>query len=412
MVKAEKIKYFLVILILGFGLAVFYHYILNRYYGLGYPLNTFLFLPSDHFNDFYNVVIKGTGETVYFPLARLVIYPFELFKSHVFAMMVFMLLTFIPIVYYNWVNLKGDKLTESIMNTFVFTFLSYPLLYLIDRANFESFVYLSLCCFIVLFKNGKTFLSTIPLAFAISLKLFPAVFIILFVADKKYKEVVITGAFIAIFTIMALLILPGSMLENITALFANQHKFNTDYAIGFDGFDFGISLFGVIKGAFVFLKLGNYVQSIFLLYVLFSFLIFLFLSWYIIVVEKEFWKRVTLLVIAMCILPHVSFAYKSIHLLIPIFLFINAAQDDNNRTLNILLFKFKFVWLYTLLFALLLIPKNYRLFVGVYDGVFVDTFVMMLISFLIIFTGLSKYHITFVVSSKMPKKRGMIYISD
>jgi hypothetical protein len=64
MVKAEKIKYFLVILILGFGLAVFYHYILNRYYGLGYPLNTFLFLPSDHFNDFYNVVIKGTGETV------------------------------------------------------------------------------------------------------------------------------------------------------------------------------------------------------------------------------------------------------------------------------------------------------------------------------------------------------------
>ena len=413
MSKEEKIKYFLFILIIGFGLSVYYHYILYAYAGLGYPWNTFLFLPTDHFNDFYNVVIKGTVQTnIYFPLANLVIAPFQMFRSPVLAMIIYMLIIFIPMLYYNYINLKSDKWPDTLMNTFVFTFLSYPLLFLIDRANFESFVYLSLCIFIVFYKNGKTVLSTIPLAFAISMKLFPAVFIILFIADKKYKEFFYTLGLIFIFSFLALLILHGSLLENLAALFGNQQKYTQNYALGFDGFDYGITLFGVLKGVLVMFNLSRFIQSVFLLYTLSAFLCFLLFSLYIIFIEKEFWKRVALLVIAMCIFPHVSGGYKLIHLMIPIYLFLNKSLENRTLSFNIFSFRIRLELLYTILFALLLIPKNYRLFFNVYDGVFVDPIIMVFISFLIIYTGLSKVKIVFYLNPVKLKEKGIIYLSE
>lgn len=412
MSREEKLKYFAIILIAGFGFSVFYHYIINRYVGLGYPWNTFLFMPVDHFNDFYNIVIKGTAETIYFPIARLVIVPFQMFRSHVLAMIVYMLLVFIPIVYYNWINLKCVKWIDSITYTFVFTFLAYPVLFLIDRANFESFVYLSLCLFIILYKQGKILLSCIPLAFAISLKLFPAVFVILLIADKKYKETFFVLAFVVLLSFTALMLLPGTMTENLTALFGNQQKYNKDYAVGFGGFDFGNSLFGIFKAVFIFLQLSDYIHSILLVYILLAFLGFLFLAAYIIFIEKVFWKKVTLLVIAMCILPHVSGDYKLIHLLIPIFLFINLKEGGRNLYLNIHSMKFRLDLLYTLLFAILLIPKNYRLFFNVYDGVILDPLIMVMIVFLIIYSGLSRFYLNFVVNSVEFKNKGKLFISE
>ena len=52
----------------------------------------------------------------------------------------------------------------------------------------------------------------------------------------------------------------------------------------------------------------------------------LFIAAYVVLVEKEFWKKVAILVVAMLLLPHVSADYKLIHIFLPLFLFINISE--------------------------------------------------------------------------------------
>ena len=65
-------------------------------------------------------------------------------------------------------------------------------------------------------------------------------------------------------------------------------------------------------------------------------------------IETDFWKKVSLLVFIMLLFPYTSADYKLLHLFIPIVLFINNKKEEKNDLI------------YTILFALLLIPKNYR----------------------------------------------------
>jgi hypothetical protein len=78
--------------------------------------------------------------------------------------------------------------------------------------------------------------------------------------------------------------------------------------------------------------------------------LFIFLSGYVLFVEKELWKKVMILVSAALLLPHASADYKLIYIFIPMLLFINSAK------------KSRFDLFYIIMFGLLLIPKDYYLF--------------------------------------------------
>jgi hypothetical protein len=77
-------------------------------------------------------------------------------------------------------------------------------------------------------------------------------------------------------------------------------------------------------------------------------------------------------------LPQVSCDYKLIHFFIPIFLFINT-KDKSKKD-----------FAYVLLFALLLIPKNYHLLSKIYDGVIIDPIIMLVLAALIMADGLGR----------------------
>jgi hypothetical protein len=63
--------------------------------------------------------------------------------------------------------------------------------------------------------------------------------------------------------------------------------------------------------------------------------------------EKEFWKKVALLVFSMLLFPHVSADYRLIHLFVPLYLFINKSNDDSHDLA------------YVIIFSSLLITKSY-----------------------------------------------------
>ncbi|AKE65273.1 hypothetical protein MYAER_2933 [Microcystis aeruginosa NIES-2549] len=56
MERHTKIRFISTIIVIGFAIAVFYHYRMGAYLGNQHPLNTFLFTPNDKFNDFWNMV--------------------------------------------------------------------------------------------------------------------------------------------------------------------------------------------------------------------------------------------------------------------------------------------------------------------------------------------------------------------
>jgi hypothetical protein len=101
----------------------------------------------------------------------------------------------------------------------------------------------------------------------------------------------------------------------------------------------------------------------------------LLLAIYVIFIEKELWKKFALAIIAFCLLPLVSCDYKLIHMLIPMLMFINSKRSS------------KLDIIYALIFALLLIPKNYHLFLQIYDGVILDPLLLITLMLLIVIQG-------------------------
>lgn len=382
MTKLQKIDIISIIIIAGFAFAVFYHYVLGTYMGLPYPYSTFLFRPNDKFMDFFNLsgspYINGKLFLIQFPFGQRLSQFFTIFPPNV-GFVVFITIFFSFFLYINYANLNTSIKEQTIKNVFVFSFLTYPFLFIVDRANIEVFVFIFLYLFIFFYRKQKTIISIIFLSCAIAMKLFPAVFLILLLSDKKYKEAIYTILLVMIISICGYLSYDGNLIENIRSHLAGLNFYGMVYSIGNEGLYFGNSLWGPVKlmiigsGIKCTPALATKVYSISVL------ILFAFISAYIIFKEKIFWKKIALLVFSMNLFPFVSADYKLIHLFLPLFLFIN---NDN---------KDRFDWLYSILFGLLLIPKAYvyyRVNPEITSSIIISPLLMAFFTIMIAFQGL------------------------
>jgi hypothetical protein len=170
----------------------------------------------------------------------------------------------------------------------------------------------------------------------------------------------------------------GGFLNNVGRLLTNMGLYNKVYVIGGEGIYFGHSLFGLLKFIMLIKNKIQLTVLIFMPYLVVALTGFILISLYIIFIEKEFWKKVALLVFAMNLLPFVSGDYKLLHIFIPLFLFINNGV------------KTKLDYVYTILFGLLLIPKDYYHYPPIPEvtiSVMLNPLIMLAITFLIIMQG-------------------------
>ena len=523
------------------------------YKGLTYPFNTFLFRPDDRFMDFFSMIsatehyspyIEGKG--CYFPFCYVIIYLFTLLNKHI-SFIFFLLIFTISFFYICVKHLDSHDLAETLKNSAIFVFLTYPFLQSIDRGNFEVFVFLFLSFFIYFYMKEKYFIAVLFLSFAVAMKAFPGVFFILLLSDKRYKKLLCSLFLILFLTFIPLVTFKGGFLNNLNTMFQNQRSYNNKYAMSNEGLYFGHSLAGMIKiilssrktvnitdgtlealknkewyeiTADTIEKLKNKItddkletikalrlqhfsekksklvellkemkfsedkieetlnhaitlrhpvfssreelNNIFTtlkfteddinliaeysktnmapdkleiikslknkpvhscgelaaileksgfrkkeieitttilssgdnklnihvtLISLCSIIIFIFITCYVIFIEKDTWKKIALLVCSMNLLPPVSLDYKLIHIFIPIFLFINSDKEDSYDLIYIFLFSF------------LLIPKGFYHFnfisgANPYEcniGTVINPILMILIMLLIIVTGIRKY---------------------
>jgi hypothetical protein len=393
--KESKIEVFRLFILFGFIISIIFHYISSVQFGNQFPTNTFLFNPNDQFMDFINCYkVKGS---IYFPFANLIIYLFSLVPSINNSLISYLIITSCAILFLVFYLIRDNSKSNSILNTLIFTFFTFPFLFLVDRANFESFVFIFLLIFIYLFSQKKYTLSTIPLALAVSMKLFPILFLLLFIKNKLWKQILISLLLMLSITTISLFILDLDINNYFLQLSNNSSFYTKYYVIGHGGLDYGHSLFGLFKVFLLYLKLPQYIPSLLTPYLIFVIVLFIFFSFIIIYKIDSLWKNCTIIVILFCLLPNVSADYKLIHFLIPILLYINdnSSFGKNTKSLKILKLEYDLNHLYILLFSILLIPKNYRfLSKAIYDGVYIDPIIMILFLILFVFIKEDKKVIT------------------
>jgi hypothetical protein len=385
----------------GFCLAVFFHYALGVYAGKGYPYNTFLFVPVDRFSDFYRVVEANQNLNPFFGPHHMYQYPLLNFFGFLFSLMplqfaivvyIYIIAGFMIMACSYFIRL-GTRPTNW-KDVFILSFLTSPFLYVLDRCNFDGFMFIFLTIFIYFFMNEKYLLSAFFLSLAIAMKPFPAVFLLLFVAEKKYRDAILTVASTVIITAIILFFFKGGFVANLLATISISSFPDVIGESGYfsaNNFVFhSMSVFTMLKVYFIETgAIQNIDMAVFSsLYVKIMAALLIPISLYVIFVEKELWKRAAILSIIMVIFPQISGTYRLMYMFVPLFLFLKNEVPAKND------------YLYTVLFGLLLIPKNYYYLPNtVTDGNAVDFsigypinfFAMLLILLLIITTGMLKF---------------------
>jgi hypothetical protein len=351
--RDQKINLIALIVLVGFGASVAYHYVLGAYLGMDYPYSTFLSRPPARFLDL--LIFSGKLSSVpsngmmnYPPFTYLVIYPFSVLPKWL-ALGLFLVAFAGCFLYVAARNLRQASALATARNVVILGLLSYPFLFTADRANLEWVVFLLLYLFITCYTQERRFLSSLFLALAISLKIFPAVFLVLLLVRRRYRETVLTLGLTAVFSLLGFLLFDGGFAANWQRFFLSMGSYGELYVVDGFGWQFGHSLYGAIKFLMSLVSSHDVTRSHLLLeiYSGSAALIFLALWFQLSRWQGRFWKQALLVVLAMNLLPQVSPDYKMLHIFIPLFLFVNQDLPEKNDLL------------YAILFGLLLIPKDY-----------------------------------------------------
>ncbi len=358
MEKSSKVTLFSIITLIGFAFGVIYHYILAFYaHKLG-VYASFLYPANWAFCDLFDV-IKGIKDlkpyqsvsmwSVYFPLNFLFMLPFAYIKNKLLAYFIYISGFVAYLITMNTKMFSCKNLTklENFQNIFIITALSYPVLYCLDKGNFDMYLFVLLSFWTFAFQKGQYKLSAILLAVINAMKPFTVYFLLLYLMKKRYKELTLSVVLTAFLIIGGFLIIPDNLVNEVSmflkslALYKEVYTHQTQIGMGFVS-----SLYFPLKALFLHFTVSvkdvdffTFVYDVFCQLITVVTLVFVWR-------EKTFWKQLTLLICNFLLLPYCTYDYKFIFLYIPIWLFIN--QEE----------KTKFDFYYLILFALLFIPKN------------------------------------------------------
>jgi len=374
---STKLGIILATILGGFILSWAFHYQLSVIADRPYPESTFLFRPEAQFSDFTDMfrnmhamfgsahaerpLIPGQASAFFMLLSWLLYLCF--FPQGIMTAFTLYALGFIATLIMSAKRTIAHASPNCIWGKALgITLFSYPVLFCLDRGNLEGLIFIGLTAFIWAYRNKRSYLAAICLGSVIALKPYAVVFLPLFLAEWRWREAVATLVVAALVTAASFAILPAPFGEMANYLQRSLAAYNEIYVEQNDGLYFGSSLFTVVKLAVYFgylvpppaanpPSLENWISSIATGYFYLSAITFLIVAAIVALLKTELWKKVTLLVCCMNLLPFVCADYRLIHFFIPMFLFLREVDAQPSD---------KF---FAILFALLMIPTSYVHFV-------------------------------------------------
>lgn len=344
----------------GFCAATAFSYIKGSYLCGAYPLNTFLFKPEDFMADLLNTIKfardynpylchEGFEPPVYLPLVYLPY--FVLANIPETCVRWFFFLSVLGIfIAVNTLCLKKTGLIRQTLwtNVLIFSLLTYPLLFCLDRANIEIYIFFVMAGAVFLLLTGRARAAAVTLAVAIAVKGYPAIFLLLFLKRGKWRDALACCALACLFLLGALASFKGGFAENFAGMLTGVDFYVRRYALEANAYGHNNSIFNLMRivGESSY-RMGDraFIMAMSQVIAAAGGISTLVLAWR----ARAPWQQVMPLVCATMLFTPVSQGYKLIGFFLPLWLFLTAAQRS------------RFDNWYAVLFGLLLIPKEYPL---------------------------------------------------
>ena len=379
------------IILAGMGIFFVYSFVVKRYLLMEYPYGDFLFYRHDVFMDFFNVNYMSEGLNPYLgyissypPFILLISYMLTLIlPKHLYSLNMSMttpgrlmylgffgLVTILfMVVIWNCLRKQG-KVTSCINNAMVVVCCVFnaPFVLCLDRGNYLILAVVAYMLFFYYYHKNDN-MAVLFLSIAISIKIYPALALLLFLIDKKYKKmfqcIFITG-FLSLFP---LIFFKGGIINNIIAFVQAVFGFGGGYEYEYMNiyFSTGLNSFFRLIRRLIFGETGA--EGIFsLLYVGVAVVILLF-SVLLLLKEKRTYMRCLLLTILIVFLPPMSYEYNLVYMIVPVVCLLLEEEKNKNRLVL------------CVMLSLLLIPKSYLWLYGVPDCISISVLLNPMILF-------------------------------
>ena len=235
-----------------------------------YPENSLLFRPEARYSDFTGSALKishfgepgmlvekrfgGPGYTFFpYPLPTVYVYLFfiRLFPKPLTAYLSTVVTAFVLAAL--WLLFRLRALVQRSALPYLLIFISaisaFPMFYLYDRANIEGVPWILIAFGLVAFYRKLYPLAAVLIACAASLKLFPAILLLLFIAKRQYRALVLGIICLIAVTLLAWAGIGPTVLQAAKDGAAGNRvlfdQYVTQFKVGEEGWDH--SLFGVMK---------------------------------------------------------------------------------------------------------------------------------------------------------------------
>jgi hypothetical protein len=371
--KTRRIGLATLIVLVGTTLSVGWHYVAGAYLGLRYPMTSFLFTSTDRFNDLLNTIrdvrvfdaVRGGVTLAYTPLQHAVLYLCIRLTRMLgvgSALLWITMAAFVGLLVYFLIRFFTERsvgLAVNAQRVFILAALSYPVLFVLDRANTEMLVFAAVFGFVFFYYiKPNRWLWIACLAAAICLKIYPGVLILIPLSDRRFRD----STYALIATVVATLVsvwflgvqsqygLAGVLQLWKTYLFGANGQGGA-HAIWWAGIQHGHSIWGASYLIDVLVGKPFSLAVLQKVYLVFAAIAAVAGAAWTYFGHLRPWQKLTIVTFMYMLLPFSSHDYTLLHVYFPLALFV--ATEETQRFDRIL----------TVLFALLLVPLDYYYFI-------------------------------------------------
>jgi hypothetical protein len=367
MTKEDRISLLVLIIVVGFCIAVAYHYAMGTYFGRVWPANTFLYWPEDRFWDFTQVVrqsstmdpfgIEGNGFAGA-PFGQFVGYLFSVIRPASLRLPIFLgsfFIGFTLMVKHCLCGLKSRLTSHQLLALFAIVFLTHPVLFAVDRANLDLLVLPCLFLFALTYAREQHKASTVFLGLAIALKPYAAVLIVVYIFDRRYRDALLVLLNVAFLTVLSLALFKDGLFAETHKYFSALWHMVSDPSLGSE-IVYTSDLYSLLTVAGR--PIGHVLHWESLMrvtdhpeirqaYTVITVTISGYFAIHLWQKPKPLWKTLAVLTILIVLLPVNSHDYRLIFLFVPMLMYLAMNETTPNDLLIVVL------W------GLLLVPKNY-----------------------------------------------------
>jgi hypothetical protein len=332
-IRRRKLGLVLAILRAGMIVALAWAGMQGWWLGHGYPYNTFLFDPRARFNDFSDMIIDAGRENPYQDPAGIYL-PFAWVFFRVFGAMPYdlALTLFLFVASGGLFMLLVAALAGTVRPAWkrvalalALLALSYPVICVVDRANLEIYLACLVAAALYFFARQRYGLGTLCLILSASFKLYPFVFLLLLLRQRRMKWILLgllgfVAAFFLSFGVLGLPVETGVEFYGRDLVFLTRTYVLENYAL-----EGCASIWNVYKIALItasnfglmapvdFSYDGNFIRNSYAVYSTLTALAGLALAFHVCFVEKEFLRCAIALLLYLSVSTPMGADYRLLH---------------------------------------------------------------------------------------------------